>query len=393
LLKLIGGQRSYRNGEINVSDGEIRDRIRFQGLTEEDLGVIATWDRAFQGAADQLIDLFYEHIFGNSDTRAIVEKHTTVERQRPLVTRYVQSMFSGRVDDQFVEYRRRVGVAHDNIDLDANYYVAMYEVIRQVMVKAVRKAGANASELQRFEEALSRLLDVDKGLVLRSLMDSRRAKIEALRDQEAKKAAEASAFISDLSETLDHLAARDLAARLTAEYSGDYGRIRDALNTAAQTLDDGLSEVAVGAEQVASASDQISSGSQGLAQGASEQASSLEEISSSLQEMASMSRQNAANAREARALTEAARAAATKGGDSMQRLSEAVSKIKVSADETAKIVKTIDAIAFQTNLLALNAAVEAARRRRRQGLCGCSRRGAQLSDEERGSSQEHDESD
>jgi methyl-accepting chemotaxis protein len=74
-----------------------------------------------------------------------------------------------------------------------------------------------------------------------------------------------------------------------------------------------------------------------------------------------MARQNASNAREAQSLSQSARASAGRGVDRMGALSEAVARIKAASDATAKIVKTIDQIAFQTNLLALNAAVEAAR--------------------------------
>jgi len=121
---------------------------------------------------------------------------------------------------------------------------------------------------------------------------------------------------------------------------------------------DGLSE---GSGQVSAASGQVSASSQELAEGASEQASSLEEVSSSLEEMTSMTHQNAENAKQADQQSGNAQQAVARGTQAMKRMSDAIEKIKTSSDETAKIIKTIDEIAFQTNLLALNAAVEAAR--------------------------------
>jgi len=167
--------------------------------------------------------------------------------------------------------------------------------------------------------------------------------------------------VNEAAGVLERLAARDLTARVVGEYRGDHARIKEALNEAAGALDQALTEVTVTADQVASASGQIAGGSQALAEGASEQASSLEEVSSSLQELSSMSRQNSASANEARALTQQAHESATAGVAGMDELSGAMERIKSSAGATAKIVKTIDEIAFQTNLLALNAAVEAAR--------------------------------
>jgi methyl-accepting chemotaxis protein len=116
-----------------------------------------------------------------------------------------------------------------------------------------------------------------------------------------------------------------------------------------------------GADQTAAAAGQVSAASQSLAEGASEQAASLEETSASLEEMSSMTQRNATSAHSAKDLANQTRTAADTGARDMQEMSTAMADIKASSDNIAKIIKTIDEIAFQTNILALNAAVEAAR--------------------------------
>jgi methyl-accepting chemotaxis protein len=120
-------------------------------------------------------------------------------------------------------------------------------------------------------------------------------------------------------------------------------------------------ELSDGADQVASASGQVSGSGQSLAEGASEQAASLEETSASVEELASMTRRNAEHAESAKSLAADTRRAADTGAADMQQMAAAMSDLQKASASVAKIVKTIDEIAFQTNILALNAAVEAAR--------------------------------
>lgn len=131
-------------------------------------------------------------------------------------------------------------------------------------------------------------------------------------------------------------------------------RLVGVLNRLSVGLDDGGAQVSASAGQVAS-------GSQELAEGATEQAASLEETAASLEEISSMTQQNAESAGKADALMREAEVVVKRAGDSMAKLIGSMAAITVSSEQTGKIIKSIDEIAFQTNLLALNAAVEAAR--------------------------------
>ncbi|HIJ79573.1 MAG: methyl-accepting chemotaxis protein [Desulfobulbaceae bacterium] len=115
------------------------------------------------------------------------------------------------------------------------------------------------------------------------------------------------------------------------------------------------------AAQVTDSSLQMSGAAHQLAEGASEEAASLEQTSASLEEVSTMARRNADNATECNGLMKEVDTVVKKANQSMAAQTLAMEEISKASEETSKIIKTIDEIAFQTNLLALNAAVEAAR--------------------------------
>ena len=128
-----------------------------------------------------------------------------------------------------------------------------------------------------------------------------------------------------------------------------------------RTLKEVVERIHRGADGLGETADRIRQGSENTAEGTGQQAASVEETGATLTELAAQLRVNAESTRKAEHLTTETRTAATAGAGELKELAAALAEIRTSGQEVAKIIRTIDEIAFQTNILALNAAVEAAR--------------------------------
>lgn len=167
------------------------------------------------------------------------------------------------------------------------------------------------------------------------------------------------AYLNEMASVANRISERDLDLEVKPLSEADsFGNsFKDML----ENLNEALKQVKEATEKVNNASNQIRSSSQSIAQGAASQASSIEEIASNVEEITIMSKKNAQNANETRVMADEAKQSAERTNEAMAKMNDAIISIKRSSDDTSKIIKVIDEIAFQTNLLALNAAVEAAR--------------------------------
>jgi methyl-accepting chemotaxis protein len=217
------------------------------------------------------------------------------------------------------------------------------------MAQSVEVFKQNAVERVRAEEAAT----------------AARAAADAERDRAAAERASAAetlgVAVKLLSDGLSRMAGGDLTARLDNGFTGEYVRLRDDFNSAAEKLSETLRAVVTSTSAIHSGTQEISTASDDLSHRTEQQAASLEETAAALEEITATLKKSAEGAKHAADVVSNADADAKKGAVVVKQAVEAMDAIAKSSGQIGQIIGVIDEIAFQTNLLALNAGVEAAR--------------------------------
>ena len=235
------------------------------------------------------------------------------------------------------------------------------------LVGAIERVSEHANEMAAaVREQRAVQLPVDHGLkgAFAAITDTLRGAgdtMERLRAENSRVTAITHGFLGTLGEAIDGLQANDLTVRVQHGFGAEHDATGRALNDAIGALRDTLVELHQAADHVDAAAGDIADGAEVVARATAEQAAGVEEVSASLETLTANGAEATAAAAQARQASASARARAEDGAASVTQLVAAMDAMKAGAADTARIVRTIDEIAFQTNLLALNAAVEAAR--------------------------------
>ena len=121
--------------------------------------------------------------------------------------------------------------------------------------------------------------------------------------------------LEDVVQVLSGMAEGDLTRKISAEYEGTFGQLKNDANQTVARLQEIISQIRMATDAINTAAREIASGNQDLSSRTEEQASSLEETASSMEQLTSTVKHNADNARQANDLAGEAQLVAIQGGE------------------------------------------------------------------------------
>lgn len=271
-----------------------------------------------------------------------------------LVAAFIGLITSRRLTRPLLEL---VGVSEEVAK--GNYGVKV-ELSRDDELGTLAKAMAKmASDLrERAEKERQHMEEVQRQ---RDLAQRQREEADRLRAEVEANQRELLEEIKEISAFVEETAKGDYSQFLPSERFGQLKALAEVLNQMKRQQREILLQVLEASNQVLLASSQVTEASQSLAMNATNQAAAVQQTTGSMEEISAVIGQNAQKAQEANRFMHKTVEVVKETLKAIQSLIGAMDEIVRASDNTQRIVKTIDEIAFQTNLLALNAAIEAAR--------------------------------
>ncbi|WP_035178343.1 globin-coupled sensor protein [Alkalihalobacterium bogoriense] len=291
------------NVSIHIhSNSDLVKQLKISNVTDMDLHILRSLKPYVEEEIVPIMDEFYESLMVSPTLQAIIQNHSTVERLKITLREHIVEMFTGVIDDSFINKRINIAKAHVRIGLEQKWYLCAYQNLLNALMTLVEKYVFDRAEMMVSCQAIAKLISLEQQIVLEAFDE---ISSEA-REKEEQTKKEVVALIENTSTSLGGLAEQT----------------NSSIQEATAQSEDVASKSKIGTELVLQVQKRATTGNK--------QISEIMDVFANIQSMTKAMSTNSVH-------------------------------LEKTSSEIKEIVTIVQAIANQTNLLALNAAIEAAR--------------------------------
>ncbi|MCY9287616.1 globin-coupled sensor protein [Bacillus haynesii] len=280
---------------------EFKKQLAMVDLTDEDLWVLSRLKPLVTEHIETIVTRFYKNLEHENSLMEIIHDHSSVDRLKKTLTIHIQEMFSGVIDEAFLEKRIRIAHVHLRIGLLPKWYLGAFQDLLLSMLTIFENALSD-EEYRRSVKAVTKILNIEQQIVLEAFEDEH-SRLRRL-DEESK---------NEL-----HRQIKDTSGSLAALFAETTGAVQELVDKSSE-----IAETSRAGTKTAVSVEQKSIGGK----------KELEEQEQQLNQM----------------------------GSSMTQIEREIKKLEEIALQIEKIFGIVTGIAEQTNLLSLNASIESAR--------------------------------
>ena len=159
--------QSQSTPDNSASEAMLAARVAFLQISDEDCRRVRALAPAFQAVTRQFVERFYSHLLAEPATAGFLTNPELVERLKQKQKQYFDSLLKCELDGQYVDERRRVGLAHALIELEPQWFLGAYNQFIQYCFRYFSEhATANLDEYVESTLSLLKLILLDIGLTL-----------------------------------------------------------------------------------------------------------------------------------------------------------------------------------------------------------------------------------
>lgn len=163
----LSKQVDASNGVIDIPrQSDVWRQIQMVGITEQDLAYCKLLQPIVAKNVSLVTDYFYENLNNHPDLIAIINRHSSTDRLKMTLRDHITDMFSGRIDQPFIDKRVRIANMHVRIGLPKKWYMASFQSMIYAFSKIFNDELKNKTDVLRALDIITKLLNLEQQLVL-----------------------------------------------------------------------------------------------------------------------------------------------------------------------------------------------------------------------------------